>query len=308
MQKHIIGIRQDGLGGRLISFILALNLSKKLSRKYGYIWLENKDCDSSFSDLFSFSGDHEIAIYQRFNELKAVSKNSIGYLGKRRNFICESIKSLITSMRLDNEDKGSATKEIKERDKLEIVETCEVVVVKPYLSTEFTAEQIDPAYFNKIVKPIDKIVQIKDDFLSCVGRDNLVGVHVRRGDIIPKKKQGKFVSLEAHINHMNSSLQENSQNKFFVCTDSPEIIGELKEVFPNKIVHFEKDDHTRSAAGIRGALIDLLILSECSVIQGGNSQFSRAASILGGKKLYRIPTSSKINSEINVHIKSFAKH
>ena len=266
MKKHIIGIRQDGLGGRLISFILALNLSKKLSCKYGYIWLENKACASCFSDLFSFSGDNEIAIYRKFNELKSVAKNNIGYLGQRRNFICESIKSLRTSMKLDAENNEPATEEIQERDKSEIIKTCEVVVVKPYLETEFAAEQLDPGYFNKIVKPQDEIVQIKDNFLNCVGRDNLVGVHVRRGDIIPKKRYDKFVSLETHINQMNNYLRENPQNRFFVSTDSLEIIGELKEVFPDKIVYFAKDDHTRSAAGIKAALIDLLILSECSII------------------------------------------
>ncbi len=291
MEKQIIGIRKDGLGGRLISFILALNLSKKLSCKYGYIWLENKACESTFSDLFSLSCDSEITIYQRFDELKSVAKNSIGYLGVRRNFICESIDSLRTSMILDNKDQNSATEEIKERDKLTIIETCEVVVVKPSFETEFTAtaEELNPGYFNKVVKPQDEIMQMKDNFLNCVGRDNLVGVHVRRGDIISKKLQKKFVSLEAHIKQMNIFLQDNPQNRFFVSTDSNEVICELKKVFPNKIVHFLNNDYTRTAAGIRAALIDLLILSECSIIQGGKSQFCLAASILGGKKLVNPP-------------------
>jgi len=288
MGKQIIGVRQDGLGGRLISFILTLNLSKKLSCKYGYIWRENKACENIFSDLFSLPRDCEIAIYGKFNELKSVAKKNIGYLGQKRNFICESIDSLRISMRLDAEDKNSEIEEIKERDKLEILETCEVVVVKPYLETEFTAEQLDPGYFNKIVKPQDEIMQMKDNFLNCIGRDNLAGVHVRRGDIIPKKRYDKFVSLKTHINQMNNHLRENPRNRFFISTDSPEIIGELKEAFPDKIVYFAKDDHTRGAAGIKAALIDLLILSECSIIQGGTSQFCRAASILGGKKLEQV--------------------
>jgi hypothetical protein len=107
-----------------------------------------------------------------------------------------------------------------------------------------------------------------------------IGVHVRRGDNVVAIANSP-VSL--FMDRMRSIVRGNSSARFFVATDSPEVLQALRGEFGDRIAHHEKSSLDRGDPGaIKDALIDLYCLASCERILGSYwSSFTDVASELG---------------------------
>jgi hypothetical protein len=157
----------------------------------------------------------------------------------------------------ENEDCGVkvSLSDIRSRDDRYIaIESCEIEV------TDMTVENT----LYKIMKPTQRIADRLEPILSKIRKGNVVGVHIRQGNVPDYKQQYFFgdwdtkdeplpifccfddanknmtscppnvQGLERFINAMK---EEPDDVSFFVCSDRPGCLLSLEVVFPHRILH-----------------------------------------------------------------------
>lgn len=103
-------------------------------------------------------------------------------------------------------------------------------------------------------------------------------------------------NLNSYIELVKQLLQENKDNKIFLCSDEPAWEEELSRLYPNNVIYRKKENHTaildpsnpswsnntfRSEEQVKEAMVDLYLLSLCGrVIHDKASSFGRLASIM----------------------------
>lgn len=119
------------------------------------------------------------------------------------------------------------------------------------------------------------------------GCSKIIGIHIRRTDNV---KSIINSPTEQFIDEIQKRIQEDSDVRFFLATDSEAEEKEILTQFGNKIlVQKGKDLSRNSTTGIQNALVDLLCLSYCDEIWGSYwSSFSETAAAWHGKKNLRI--------------------
>ena len=116
---------------------------------------------------------------------------------------------------------------------------------------------------------------------SYVGKfENVVGVHIRRTD---SKRSIENSPTSAFIESMRREVDEDSNVKFFLATDSPQVEQQMKEIFSGRIITHAKSSLDRNnPVAIQDALIDLYCLSRTRKLIGSYwSSFTNTASEIG---------------------------
>jgi len=115
--------------------------------------------------------------------------------------------------------------------------------------------------------------------------DNIVGIHMRRGDFNIQTPTSLFIYA------MYKELYNNKDVVFYVATDN--VVDEklLITIFGDKIIINDKhNDYDRaSSVYMKNGIIDFIALSKCNKIIGSNNNtFSQYASIYGHNKLIMV--------------------
>jgi hypothetical protein len=112
--------------------------------------------------------------------------------------------------------------------------------------------------------------------------DDVVGVHVRRGDFGSSNRQGQ--NDGQFFEAMDAVLRDRPAARFVLATDSAETERLFVERYRARIVHHPKTSRVRSqSAAIKDALVDLLLLARCPQLIGTfSSTFSEVAWWMGG--------------------------
>lgn len=144
---------------------------------------------------------------------------------------------------------------------------------------------------------------VKDMEIKGVGSENVIGLHVRNRTLEKDIKNVDFVreyggeatktmdmwrqksGVHNFIKLMNSVIKERPGVKFFVATDTYEVIGQLEELYPDRILSFKRTCDERDGKCVQYAMADLYALSKCKELYGSNwSSFTEAAERIGGSK------------------------
>jgi hypothetical protein len=148
---------------------------------------------------------------------------------------------------------------------------------KPYIET-ITRLYIPEKPYSHLM-PI-KALRDKIDAFSAQFDQNVIGIHIRRGD---NYRAINLSRLDLFITRMQGEIARNSKLRFFLATDDHSVEKKLVELFPGRIIGREKISLERSdPKGIQDALIDLYCLSRTQRILGSfHSSFSEEAALLG---------------------------
>jgi hypothetical protein len=136
-------------------------------------------------------------------------------------------------------------------------------------------------------KPYLAAFQPRQDILAEVERATtdleparLVGVHIRGTD---NAESAEHSPVEAFIARMQSEMEQDPGARFFLATDDPVTEQMVRGRFAGRVVTRPKVFARDKAAGVRDALVDLLVLSKCRLILGSYwSSFTAMAADLGG--------------------------
>lgn len=154
------------------------------------------------------------------------------------------------------------------------------------------------------LEPITEVSRMVRDLEgNGLGSDNVVGLHVRNRTLEKDIKNVNFIQeygdeatktmdmwrqksgVQNFIKQMNLIIKERPSTKFFVATDTFEVIGQLEELYPDRILSFKRTCDERDGECVRYALADLYALSKCKELYGSNwSSFTEAAERIGGIK------------------------
>lgn len=156
----------------------------------------------------------------------------------------------------------------------------------------------------RTLEPINPVkTMMKDMIAKGVGSENVIGLHVRNRTLERDIKNVDFIKeyggeatktmdmwrqksgVHNFITLMDSIIKEKPSVKFFVATDTYEVIGQLEEHYPDRILSFKRTCDERDGECVRYALADLYALSKCKELYGSNwSSFTEAAERIGGIK------------------------
>lgn len=171
-------------------------------------------------------------------------------------------------------------------------------------NTELTNWNKDNAQLRTLEVVDDVKAMLKTIEDKGLGSENVMGLHVRNRTLDKDIKNVDFIKeygsdatktmdmwrqksgVHNFMKLMDGLIKENPGVKFFVATDTFEVIGELKEKYGNeRILSFERTCDDRDGQCVKFALADLIALSRCKRLYGSNwSSFTEVAMRLGGVK------------------------
>jgi hypothetical protein len=116
----------------------------------------------------------------------------------------------------------------------------------------------------------------------------IVGVHIRRGD---NDASIQVSPLDSFLKRMQREVEQDPATHFFLATDDQPTERAVTDTFLGRVTTRGKDLARNRTAGVQDALVDLLVLSKCSLILGSYwSSFSQTAAEMGGVELEIVRT------------------
>jgi len=255
-EKYIVCVDRAGIGNRLKGLISAIRLSEIMGRKLLLYWENNQYCGCNFNDLFE-------------NRFEEITKKELKEIKKKNSRVYRDVLeedyNQYDYLIFDTWKFLFLPEEISEK-------FSKVYPSKEGRNIDFEFERIPleirGALLSKLLelKPNKEILDDVDNFNKKYSLKDYVGLQIRRGDNrFTVDGREKISSDEKFIEIIKSKPNE----KFFVSTDGPEIEKKIKELFGERIISYPKESLKRSQKeAIKGALIDMLILSKTKYIYG----------------------------------------
>ncbi|MCM1309922.1 MAG: hypothetical protein NC301_02715 [Bacteroides sp.] len=139
--------------------------------------------------------------------------------------------------------------------------------------------------YRSLFKPREELL----DLVKKTVKDfsNMIGLHIRRTDNTLSIEKSPLILFERTI---ENELLKDSSTKFYLATDCDYTKWQLVNKYGQNIINCSSKSAIRTTKnGIKEALIELIILSQCRKIYGSYwSSFSEAAAILGNTTLETI--------------------
>ena len=158
-----------------------------------------------------------------------------------------------------------------------------------YLKDDLDRETFRRQYleFVRKLKPKQQLLQKIEEFRQQHWTDDIIGLHIRRTDLLNhlkyKKLDSNFSSDEMFISAIEKEISQGC-SRFFLATDNEETQKLIYHHFPDQIISYCQtfnSEHKRQTT-LENALIDLYLLSSCQKIIGSYySSFSNYAADLG---------------------------
>ncbi len=262
---------QFGLANRLRVLGSAIHNARISGRDLQVIWEKDNHCEASYYDLFDKS-DFEVLPNQEETDLDScVYYNAMSIDGNpSRPFIdidCPSDIYIKTYCELNTRSSNT---------NLEFISLKKVVPLRPILEK----------------------IHSWDVFDMC-------GVHIRNlhaknsnanyekaSENWTSNDQSKLVTFRSvsdpifFAHQIRNMLNEDPNQKFFVCADSNQAIEYLKELFAFSIASFDLQKRDRSVGSVQDALAEIILLSQTKGMLGSyGSSFTEVAKNLGNLEI-----------------------
>ena len=246
--------RRDGLGSRLINILVGIHYCNILKLNHKIIWANKYNCNCNFKDLFKYTNHINMGKIDLDNFLKnnkVILMNNI-----------PKIKKFFFSNNKNNKN------------------------ILPFFN-KIGETNIKNKFLSSIFRKLGLSNEVKNILKSFKEKlDNIVGVHVRRGDLMKHRKIGQRKRMIPNLKYFKY-LDKHNIKKIFLCSDSQFVFDDFKKKY--KIIKFENKVLNRDTKiGMQYSLVDIILLSRCKYIIGGESGFSQIASIVGNKKLIKL--------------------
>lgn len=287
-----------GLANRIRVMESGLALSKKINAQLIVVWESNKDLNARFVDLFETTSS--FTVIDLAPGLNFISWRPLYYPDKKPQgwraclfALTQQIQGISTTVWYDDlhqifkelhplyqPDSGLNQEGIAQQAQTKIDAILTPILASKtsfYISSSWNISIKDKVHIQ--LKPTTRL-KLKIDSVE-IDKENTVGIHIRRTDHEWAKAHSGIEKFEAE---MLKEIQLNDKAKFFVASDSPEVLTALKTSFGKRILHFDHKTMSREqSAGIDSAMIDLYCLARCKKIYGSYlSTFSDLAGQIGG--------------------------
>lgn len=302
--KHIISYSRDGLGGRLLCIMNTLIIAKYFECTASVVWKNNAHISCDFNNLFRESklfeirrninefvnqesalcSVHNLAIkkYRHTNDFMIGIRDD---MLKTRILREEHIKmNRISSFNMGNQVTIKAMNSaLHENDVI-------VFHARKDFSRLYNIGYKD--IFHENLMPLEYIQSHVDSYVDNNNFNNILGIQVRRGDLtsssltdvnIPSGSLTKIriVPTNKYFEKIDDLLKTRNYKKIFLATESVDIISEFENKYKGMIINYPVNNFERNEEGVIYALIDMILLSKCSLIVSGRSQLPATAAKIG---------------------------
>ena len=274
-----------GLGNRLRALASAMAFANSTDRELVTIWETDAHISANFSDLFA----DDMVVISRFKPkwpFKGYDKYDKSWLSFE----------FYNYMEMEGHGANKGQTIVDKSDKHFYFKSAYVIEADAQL-TNWDKDN----HFLRRLTPVAEVRQMIARHESN-GLSNMVGIHIRDrtldrdiknvnfdteyGDAASKEMEywRQKSSYRTFISEMRRMLQEEASLKFYVATDTVDVIPKLQAEFPGKVISTPRDCDSRDGRCVRFALVDVICLSKTKKLIGSNwSSFTEAASRFGGK-------------------------
>jgi hypothetical protein len=267
---------EHGLANRIRVMVSGINLAQELNTPVTIIWELNPECNVHFNEIFNEQLiDCKVKNYKFLHRLIFYSgkKTVIRFLQVLIHRLYE-IDFLFTDVHM-NEFAWQYGSDVINTQKL-----------RKKFKKNLAIRSCHEFYFNREIlisrlRPAPDILKRIDEFF--INEDEFIGVHIRRTDNVASIEKSP---LSEFVKRIENEIEKNPSVKFYISTDTMEVIEELSNRFGKKIIYIQKNLSRNSAQGIKDAFFDIGVLSRCKKILGSYwSSFSYIASQYGNNPL-----------------------
>ena len=279
-----------GLGNRLRALASCMSFAHESNRELVVVWETDAHIEARFSDLFSspLVVVEKMAPKWPFTDVE--KWDSVWSNFKFYNYMEMEKEGAVKGAKIANE----GNKHI-------------------YYKGAYIMEVFDESLTNwdkdnqnlRTLKPVPEVMERLSELESRgLGSHDVIGLHIRNRTLSKDIKNVNFVaeygdeatstmekwrqasSVHSFVGEMRRIIEEKPKVKFFVATDTFQVIDMLEEKFgKDRVISMKRTCDERDGACVRYALVDMLALSKCKELYGSNwSSFTEGAERIGGLK------------------------
>jgi hypothetical protein len=280
----ILGANSTGLGGKLKTIAWGLALSEVSNSDYVFIWKLNNECGGK--DMIP---DRLIKNVNFF--VPDVFDKTVVDEFKKETPDCKIAFDFVTGVHRDhpNRDIKKFAREYKVKIRCGIGKAVYCVYGQKNRWKKRFMESL------RKIQPTDEVLS-KNNAFKEYNVEDMVGVHVRSGDVLQLKKNNlvygrrynrKYVGPKKFFKFIDENCDK--QCKLFLCTEEKFIIKKFQKRYGDRVIFRSMSDYQRiSLNDIQTAYADMIMLSKCKYIIGSKSQFSDISAWIGGRKKHLI--------------------
>lgn len=260
-----------GLANRMRVIDSCYWLGKKTNKQVRILWEKSFELNCGFKEIFVLPADIAYEEYQ-------ASRSRI-FIQKRWNRLMRTMgfqqppgfDLYLYQEEIDQKmEQGYDFEQIKNYHKV-------------FVNTHSHFYRTDHSF--QLFRPLPEIQAIVDQYRSAFS-NRTIGVHIRRTD---NAMSTQFSPLSGFLEYMEGEIALEPQTMFFLATDAPEVEGQIRGVFGEKVVTHPKVLDRNTAQGIKDAVVDMYCLAACQKIIGSYySSFSEVAAQINGIELNQI--------------------
>lgn len=275
-----------GLGNRLRALASAMSFANQTDRELVVIWETDAHIAANFTDLFS----DDLVVLTHF-------KPKWPFRGYDKYDKAWLTFEFFNYMEMEGEGADKGQKIVDKPEKHFYFKSAYVMEAAPQL----TDWDKDNAML-KSLTPVSEVTEMIKQHENK-GLENMIGIHIRDrtldrdiknvdfgteyGDAASKEMEywRRKSSYKTFMVEMHEQLKKDPSLRFYVATDTIDVIPKLESEFPGKIVSTSRNCDGRDGHCVRFALVDIICLSRTKQLIGSNwSSFTEAASRFGGMK------------------------
>ncbi|PXF42803.1 hypothetical protein BWQ96_07454 [Gracilariopsis chorda] len=275
-----------GLGNRLRALASAMAFANATDRELVLIWEKDAHIAADFDELF----EDDMVVMKQFKPKWPFK----GYDRYDKSWLSFEMYNY-----MEMEGQGAV------KGQLIADEADKHMYFKSAYVMEADARLTDWESSNRMLRSLRAVKEVREavEGFEKQGLSSMVGVHIRDRtldrDISNVKFDAEYGSAASRemefwrrksgyrrfVKEMQRVVASDSTARFFVATDTVEVLQRLQEQFGRKVVWMRRDCDGRDGRCVRFALVDMMCLARSRELWGSNwSSFTEAASRLGGKK------------------------
>lgn len=260
--KKIIVIPLAGLGNRMRMLSSCIQIAKRDNRTVWIVWPIDSDLGCDIYDIFKSVGV-EYSVPPKLIHYILTKIYRIGAIKKYYKFY-KLFSKLFSDSSIFDDDIWKANRQLNVNQ--------EVTTILVASCLAFNEQDF------KLFKFTDYLELESDREYKKIG-NSYIGIHIRRTDHV---NATMYSPDQNYLAQINSCIQNNPEQKFFLATDDWETKKYFEERYEKLIYTLDLKLGRKDLEGIHGAIIELILLSRSKkIICSAISSYSTAAVLLG---------------------------
>ena len=225
--KILIVHVQNGLTSRLKALASGMAVANKTGRHFRLVWIPDVQCKVSFGELFS----NDMDVWEEFESSEVAGRNFDRYNWTEADSVGSKVKQIQTKSANHIYVQTATTLAHDEVTPQTMHEAFSRLKLRPRIAAVGNAANAT-AMMGLHVSAMNcskAVTEVNDN--ACV--------HVR-GWQVSNRSQPELTALFTH--HIDSIIEKNPGQKFFLAADSLSVISELKERYREKVWFIDSDE------------------------------------------------------------------